>query len=356
MTISTLVVLLGYGFIFTWLTIPRVSEIVKKYRIFRKPSERDLHWRFVPKLTGLSFYVALLLIAFAFVPFVDVQRLILFLGAGAIVVYVGIRDDIYQLRPIVKLMLQLITISFFVFGDDLVVRNLNGFLNIYELPAGVDYLFTFFIGVFMINSFNLCDGIDGLAAMMGIVISVCYGAIFYIVSDYLFLSFCVILVGCLLAFLRFNLPHKDKVFMGDTGSLFLGFVFYLFTMYFVTTDSVILSAFIPHKSLVIVAALSIFIVPILDSGSVFFSRVWHKKSPFKPDNNHIHHLVLHYTKNHIMASLIITAYLTATLMLFSQLAFSLSYELTIILFFVYLIFWYITLFFVRRRVRKEKSV
>ena len=74
----------------------------------------------------------------------------------------------------------------------------------------------------MINSFNLCDGIDGLAAMMGIVISVCYGAIFYIVSDYLFLSFCVILVGCLLAFLRFNLPHKNKVFMGDTGSLFLG--------------------------------------------------------------------------------------------------------------------------------------
>ena len=356
MTISTLVVLLGYGFIFTWLTIPRVAEIVKKYRIFRKPSERDLHWRFVPKLTGLSFYVALLVVAFAFVPFLDVQRLILVLGAGAIVVYVGIRDDIYQLRPIVKLMLQLVAISFFVFGDDLVVRNLNGFLNIYELPLGVDYLFTFFIGVFMINSFNLCDGIDGLAAMMGIVISVCYGAIFYIVSDYLFLSFCVILVGSLLAFLRFNLPHKNKVFMGDTGSLFLGFLFYLFTMYFVTNDSVILSVFIPHKSLIIVAALSIFIVPILDSGSVFFSRVWHKKSPFKPDNNHIHHLVLHYTKNHIMASLIIIACLTATLMLFSQLAFSLSHELTIILFFVYLIFWYITLFFVRRRVRKEKSV
>jgi UDP-GlcNAc:undecaprenyl-phosphate GlcNAc-1-phosphate transferase len=225
MTISTLIVLLGYGFIFTWLTIPRVAEIVKKYRIFRKPSERDLHWRFVPKLTGLSFYVALLVVAFAFVPFVDVQRLILVLGAGAIVIYVGIRDDIYQLRPIVKLMLQLVAISFFVFGDDLVVRNLNGFLNIYELPLGVDYLFTFFIGVFMINSFNLCDGIDGLAAMMGIVISVCYGAIFYIVSDYLFLSFCVILIGSLLAFLRFNLPHKNKVFMGDTGSLFLGFMF-----------------------------------------------------------------------------------------------------------------------------------
>ena len=355
MAISSLLVLLVYGFVFTWLTIPRIAEVVRRYKIFRKPSDRDLHWRFVPKLTGLSFYVALLVVAFAFVPFVDVKRLILVLGAGAIVVYVGIRDDIYQLRPIVKLVLQLVAVGFFAFGDDLVVRNLHGFVNIYGLTVGVDYLLTFFIGVFMINAFNLCDGIDGLAAMLGIVMSVCYGSIFYIIGDYLFLSFCVILIGCLFAFLRFNLPHKNKVFMGDTGSLFLGFMFYLFTMYFVTNKSVILSVFVPHNSLLVLAALCIFIVPILDSGSVFFSRVWHKKSPFKPDNNHVHHLVLHFTKNHVMASLIIVASLTGTLMLFSQLAFSLPHEVTTIVFLVYLFVWYVVLFFIRRRVRKESS-
>ena len=207
----------------------------------------------------------------------------------------------------------------------------------------------------MINAFNLCDGIDGLAAMLGVVMSVCYGSIFYIVGDYLFLSFCVILIGCLFAFLRFNLSHKKKVFMGDTGSLFLGFMFYLFTMYFVTSESVILSIFIPHKSLVSLAALCIFIVPILDSGSVFFSRVWHKKSPFKPDNNHVHHLVLHFTKNHVMASLIIVASLTATLMLFSQLSFNLAHEVTTTIFLIYLFVWYVVLFFIRRRVQKEIS-
>ena len=354
MTISSLLVLLVYGFIFTWLTIPRIAEVVRKYKIFRKPSKRDLHWRFVPKLTGLSFYVALLVVAFVFVPFVDVQRLMLVLGAGAIIIYVGIRDDIYQLRPIVKLALQLVAIAFFAVGDDLVVRNLYGFLNIYELPIGVDYFLTFFIGVFMINAFNLCDGIDGLAAMLGIVISVCYGSIFYIIGDYLFLSFCVILIGCLFAFLRFNLPLKNKVFMGDTGSLFLGFMFYLFTMYFVTNESVILSVFVPHKSLIPLAALCVFIVPILDSGSVFFSRAWHRKSPFMPDNNHIHHLVLHFTKNHVMASLLIVASLTATLVLFSQLAFVLAQEVTTIIFIVYLFVWYVVLFFLRRIVRKKR--
>lgn len=354
MTISSLVVLLVYGFVFTWLTIPRIAEVVKKYKIFRKPSERDLHWRFIPKLTGLSFYAALLVVAFAFIPFVDVQRLILVLGAGAIIVYVGVRDDIYQLRPTVKLVLQLIAISFFAFGDDLVVHNLYGFLNIYELPIGVDYFLTFFIGVFMINSFNLCDGIDGLAAMLGIVMSVCYGSIFYIIGDYLFLSFCVILIGCLAAFLRYNLTDKNKVFMGDTGSLFLGFIFYLFTIYFVTNESVILSVFIPHKSLLCLAALCIFFVPILDSGSVFFSRAWHGKSPFKPDNNHIHHLVLHFTKNHVMASLLIVASLTATLMLFSRLAFSLRHEVVTAIFLFYLLSWYVILFYVRRKVRRER--
>jgi len=116
MTISSLLVLLVYGFVFTWLTIPRIAEVVRRYKIFRKPSDRDLHWRFVPKLTGLSFYVALLVVAFAFVPFVDVQRLILVLGAGAIVVYVGIRDDIYQLRPIVKLLLQWSRLPFLLLG------------------------------------------------------------------------------------------------------------------------------------------------------------------------------------------------------------------------------------------------
>lgn len=355
MTINSLLVLLFYGFAFAWLTIPRVAEVVRKYKIFRKPSERDLHWHFVPKLTGLSFYAALLVVSFAFVPFVDIRRLILVLGAGAIIVYVGVRDDIYQLRPIVKLILQLVAIAFFTFGDDLVVHNLNGFLNIYELPIGVDYFLTFFIGVFMINAFNLCDGIDGLAAMLGIVMFVCYGSIFYIIADYLFLSFCVILIGCLFAFLRFNLSHKNKVFMGDTGSLFLGFIFYLFTMYFVTNESVILSVFIPHKSLVVLAALCIFIVPIIDSGSVFFSRVWHKKSPFMPDNNHIHHLILHFTKNHVMASLLIVAGLTATLVLFSLLAFNIAHELTTLIFTLFLFLCYVVLSFIRRRVRKEIS-
>ena len=104
MNIQSISILFFYGFVLSWLAIPRIAQIVRKYKIFRKPSKRDLHWRLVPKLTGLSFYIAFLLVAFVFVPYVDVQRLSLFLAGGALISYVGIRDDIFELNPFVKLL------------------------------------------------------------------------------------------------------------------------------------------------------------------------------------------------------------------------------------------------------------
>ena len=353
MNIQSISILFIYGFVFSWLTVPRIAQIVRKYKIFRKPSKRDLHWRLVPKLTGLSFYIAFLIISFVFVPYVDVQRLSLFLAGGALISYVGIRDDIFELNPFGKLFIQLLAIGLFVIVDDLVVRNLHGFLGIFALPFGFDYVFTFFIGVFMINSFNLCDGIDGLAAMMGIVILVGYGIIFYVIGDLMFLSFSVILIGGLFAFLRYNLPHKNKVFMGDTGSLFLGYVFYLFTMYIVTSDSAILSVMLPEKYLIILAVLVLFTIPILDSGSVFFSRVWRKKSPFSPDNSHIHHLVLAFVKSHALSSIVISGSLALIVMVFSELAFTIDPQTLVSIYFGGLYLGYITLFFTRRSLRKK---
>jgi UDP-N-acetylmuramyl pentapeptide phosphotransferase/UDP-N-acetylglucosamine-1-phosphate transferase len=237
--------------------------------------------------------------------------------------------------------------------DDLVTHDLFGFLGVYGLPVGVDYAFTFFIGVFMINSFNLCDGIDGLAAMMGIVMLVGYGIIFYVIGDILFLSFSVILIGGLFAFLRYNLQHKDKVFMGDTGSLFLGYVFYLFTMYIVTSESAILSVMLPEKYLIVLAVLVLYTIPILDSGSVFFSRLWRKKSPFSADNSHLHHLVLAFAKSHSLSSIIMAGVLGLIVMLFSEMGFSVNPETLVYIYFGGLFMGYVILFIARRILRNR---
>lgn len=353
MSIQSVLILFFYGFVFSWLTVPRIAQIVRKYKIFRKPSKRDLHWRLVPKLTGMSFYISFLIVAFIFVPYVDVQRISLFLAGGALISYVGIRDDIFELNPFVKLFLQVLAIGVFVVVDDLVVRDLYGFLGVYGLPAAFAYPFTFFIGVFMINSFNLCDGIDGLAGMMGIVMLVGYGIIFYVIGDVMFLSFSVILIGGLFAFLRYNLANRNKVFMGDTGSLFLGYVFYLFTMYIVTSDSAILAVMLPEKYLVILSVLVVYTIPVLDSGSVFFSRVWRKKSPFSPDNSHIHHLVLAFAKSHALSAIIIAGSLSLIIIVFSELAFSVDPQSLVYIYLSGLFMGYIILFFTRRFLRNK---
>lgn len=340
MSALTISLLLVYGLVFAWLSIPRVAEIVRKYKIYRKPSSRDLHWRLVPKLTGIVFYAAFLVISFAFISYTDPKRLILLLCAGAIIVYVGLRDDIFELSPFAKLFLQLIAISLFVFGENLVVWNLNGFLGIYELPVPVAYVFTYFIGVFMINAFNLCDGIDGFAGLMGAVISFCYAIIFYITEDLLFMAYCIVLIGLLTGFLRFNLSFKKKVFMGDTGSLFLGFLFYLFTMYFVTDNSIIIDGFLPDRALVYIAAMCLFLLPMIDSGSVFFFRALQRKSPFAADNNHLHHLALRYAKSHLKASLLLVGLLVLMIFVFARLSFMLPPKTTIGLFFGALVFWF----------------
>ena len=130
-------------------------------------------------------------------------------------------------------------------------------------------------------------------------------------------------------------------------------MFYLFTMYIVTSESAILSVMLPEKYLIILAVLVLYTIPILDSGSIFFSRVWRKKSPFSPDNSHIHHLVLAFVKSHALSSIIISGSLALIVMLFSDLAFALDPQITVYVYFSGLFLGYITLFFTRRFLRKR---
>jgi len=103
------------------------------------------------------------------------DRIIIFLTASFIVIIIGIRDDLIELSAVYKLGLQIIAVSVVLFGGDMYERSFYGILGIYMIPDDLAYPFTFFIGLFMINSYNLCDGIDGLAALMGIIIFSSYG-------------------------------------------------------------------------------------------------------------------------------------------------------------------------------------
>ena len=289
-------------------TIPVLTRIVEKFDIYNPPTSRDLHKGKIPKLMGLVFYFGIILASVYLFKFQKNDQMLYLITALSIILYIGVRDDIYNMSPWGKIMLQGVAIMIILIPKDLIINDLHGFLGINEINDFVAYPLTLFIGIFMINSFNLIDGIDGLAGIMSIFMLSCFGLLFYLLND-LFLVYSVaILIGTSAGYLRFNLSENRKVFMGDTGSLILGFFMFFFLLQLIDHDQLGNVEFLVQKEMSIWFGLLIFLYPILDSGSIFIFRLKKGKSPFSPDNGHIHHLLLNRFESHHMVSLIVLGY------------------------------------------------
>ena len=158
----------------------------------------------------------------------------------------------------------------------------------------------------IINSYNLIDGIDGLASIVGIVILIIYTTIFYITEEYFFALLSISLNGILMAFYGFNISSSRKIFMGDTGSLLVGFIISILTLKFLALGPQSYEGlpFLLENAPLI--AIAILIVPLFDTARVFTIRVANKKSPFSPDRNHVHHVLIDFWGlSHKQASFII---------------------------------------------------
>jgi UDP-N-acetylmuramyl pentapeptide phosphotransferase/UDP-N-acetylglucosamine-1-phosphate transferase len=147
--------------------------------------------------------------------------------------------------------------------------------------------------IFFINAFNLIDGIDGLASLIGVVIFLFYAIIFMLVGDWLMLSICLSLIGAFIAFLRYNLSSKGKkIFLGDTGSLLIGFTIISFVFYIMAKEyATQLTFIVPAQNLPLVL-IAVLFVPIYDALRIFIDRISKGRSPFSADRGHLHHILL----------------------------------------------------------------
>jgi UDP-N-acetylmuramyl pentapeptide phosphotransferase/UDP-N-acetylglucosamine-1-phosphate transferase len=245
---------------------------------------------------------------------------------------VGFWDDLKIMSAKRKLIYQIFIIIAAISADNLLLTNLNGFLGIYELPLWIGYPLTVFIGVFMINSFNLIDGIDGLSGFISIIAFTSFAIIFWVLDYKASFGVCVLMIGIILAYLPFNFSNKRKVFMGDSGSLFIGFMLFIMTMMVVTSNEPIIQRLI-HKSILPIAPMTIFLYPMVDTASIYLYRLSMGQSPFMPDKWHTHHLILKLTNSHLMSSVLISLFSLFITSLFSYLAFWMSAFNFIVLFF-----------------------
>ena len=297
------------AFLVSFRMFPVIIFISQKKRLMEKPGERNSHIVETPSLGGVGLFVAFSL-SFILLGMIsgldqsDLIKLLSVLGATIILVFLGIKDDLIILAPKQKLMGQIISAFIVIFMTDVRIDNFNGLLGVYEIPYFVSVVFTLFVFILVINAYNLVDGIDGLAGSLAIIASVSFGIFFVLNNHYLFLLISFVLIGALIGFLRYNLSDKHKLFMGDSGSLFIGYLLAYQGVSFLYLNSLENITFhIPNAPIILIAALSF---PLLDTLRVFAIRIKEKRSPFTADRNHIHHRFLDIGCTHKEATLAIS--------------------------------------------------
>ncbi len=281
---------------------PLILDFCKRKRLYDIPSERKVHKNATPRLGGISFFPSMLtafFIVLLFTPVVEQDTLPVNIWSavflvGLLIIYgIGIIDDLVGLKATTKFAVQIATACLLPFSG-LYVNNLYGLFGIYEIPYWLGVPLTVFIIVFIDNAINLIDGIDGLAASLSLLALAGFLAYFKFHGVYVYTYTIIIagMMGALVAFAYFNLFGKaernTKIFMGDSGSLSLGF-----TLGFLAVKCTMDNPFIwPYRPEAIIVPLTLLIVPTADVVRVTLFRLRHHKPLFDADKNHIHHKLM----------------------------------------------------------------
>jgi len=299
-----------FSLVVTLVVMPKVILISKKKNLTALPNNRTSHSGIVPTLGGIGVFTGLLLtvnvVAVLFASYNQLIDLLIFNILVLMLLLVGIFDDIITLAPRRKFLYQLIIALIFVMTTNIRIQSFGGLFGIGMMPYIVSVVFSVFVIVLIINAYNLIDGIDGLAGALGTLISMFMAVVFFY-SGYFFYSLLSIsLIGALVGFLVYNFSHRRKIFLGDTGSMVVGFVlaFQVILYLQLSIASTHLDAF-DNAPIFVLALLS---YPLLDTLRVFTVRILDKRSPFSADRNHIHHRIIDLGLRHIWATILIAIY------------------------------------------------
>lgn len=287
------------------IIIPKILLISFRKKLFDTPDERKIHHLPIPRLGGLAFTpVILFTIAFILglnlilkengdiLHMNEIATELIFEFCALLLLYIiGMADDLIGVKYSAKFVVQILCGILLVTGG-VYINNLHGLFGIYELPLWVGYMLSILVIVFFTNAINLIDGVDGLASGLSIATSIFYTITFIFLDSYLYAAIAAAVLGVLVPFYYYNVfgnaERGKKIFMGDTGSLTLGFSLSFLSIKLLSCANY---EVINHPNPFILAFAPM-LVPCLDVLRVFFRRIRHHKSPFLPDRTHIHHKLM----------------------------------------------------------------
>ncbi len=298
-------------------SIPKIILLAKKKKLFDLPdNHRKIHKEVVPNLGGVGIFFSFIIVASIFIKFETFHTWNYLVAAATILFVVGIKDDIISLTPNKKFAAQILAAVITVYIADIRLFSLHGILGIYVMPGWLSVVFSIVGCIFITNAFNLIDGIDGLAGTIAVLCSFALGTCLAIQENYSAAYVAFALMGSILGFLRYNIAPA-RIFMGDSGSLFIGFTISVLSIIFINSFDPthnLLSTFIHAPQGALIFALAVMFIPVFDSFRVFITRIAKGHSPFRADRTHLHHFLLDLGFSH---SNTVTTLITANLLIIS---------------------------------------
>ncbi len=305
--------LLGFftSFSVVLIATPVLIKVAKLKHLVDEPTEdRKLHKRSVPTIGGIIIFAAFLFSYAIWFPDygtdlkVNINEFKYLVAALVVLFFIGVKDDIIGTSPIVKLTSHFIVAIILVLMADIRITSFHGLFNPeYIIPDWGTVVLSFFIYIVVVNSFNLIDGLDGLAAGIGIIACLFFGTWFYFAEHPSLSLLAYSLAGSLSCFLIFNFSPA-KIFMGDSGSMTIGAIICVLAIKMIEHPIGHLPpaiAQIPKP----VLAMAILVYPLIDTFRIFFVRAVRGQSPFHADKNHLHHRLLKLGFNHAQTVLIL---------------------------------------------------
>ena len=297
-----LLVALLMGFVINQFFSKKALIIAKRKELFAEVNHRSSHSTPIPAFGGISLFVVFVCAALTMLGIVSSHTLGFIVLSAFILFMSGLKDDLMGTSARTKLLVQIGTAVLVLLNSELTVTHLSGFFGIGEVTPVVGFLVSLSFIVFLVNAYNLIDGIDGLAGIIAIIAFSVFGAYYYVNDDIFLTLIMVSMIGALISFLTWNFADsKRKMFMGDTGSLVIGFILAVNALTIIAAQPVNPDPFfVPQNAVIFI--LSILVIPVLDTLRIIVIRLSNGQKPWVADRNHMHHLLLDKGLSHKQAT------------------------------------------------------
>lgn len=284
---------------------PRLVRIALDKNIVDNPNARKLQRRPTPVLGGIAvFFGSVIGLGCASIT-CDCSELFIVAVAMMIMLYTGTMDDILDLSPALRFLIEIGTVLLLIFVGGYTLNDFHGLWGLNQIPQGVAIPLTVFAAVGIINAINLIDGVDGLSSGYCILTSLLFGVMFWYVGDRTMCMLAVVAAGSLIPFFFHNVFGKSsKMFIGDGGTLVMGIVMSVFVIRILRHGS--MSEVYDAVNIGLVPfTLAVLSVPVFDTLRVMTTRILKRKSPFHPDKTHLHHMFIRLGCSHAATTLAI---------------------------------------------------